>query len=88
MPDDATLWLRVVSAADKPRNHMFTVHGASWPRRPGRARGRGRARSAGITAGSVNDLVFDVEAQGDYAYRDGVFRWAVEQGMWGILRVT
>jgi hypothetical protein len=39
-----------------------------------------------ITAGSVHDLVFDVEARGDHAYRSGVFRWAVEQGMWGILR--
>ena len=42
----------------------------------------------GITAGSVHDLVFDVEARGDHAYRSGVFRWDVEQGMWGILRVA
>ena len=24
---------------------------------------------------------------GDHAYRSGAFRWAVGQGMWGILRV-
>jgi manganese oxidase len=28
-----------------------------------------------------------VEHAGDHAYRSGVFRWAVTQGMWGILRV-
>jgi hypothetical protein len=36
----------------------------------------------------VHDLVVDVAAEpGDYAYRSGVFRWSVQQGMWGIIRV-
>jgi manganese oxidase len=87
VPDDATVWLRVVSAADKPRNHTFTVHGVSWPSAPRPGPGPRAGAVGGITAGSVHDLVFDVEAQGDHAYRDGVFRWSVEQGMWGILRV-
>jgi hypothetical protein len=85
--DDETVWLRVVSAADKPRNHTFTVHGVSWPSAPRPGAGPRAGAVGGITAGSVHDLVFDVEARGDHAYRNGVFRWAVEQGMWGILRV-
>lgn len=87
VPDDATVWLRLVSAADKPRNHTFTVHGVSWPSAPRPGPGPRAGAVGGITAGSVHDLVFDVEARGDHAYRDGVFRWSVEQGMWGILRV-
>jgi hypothetical protein len=87
VPDDATVWLRVVSSADKPRNHTFTVHGVSWPSAPRPGPGPRAGAVGGITAGSVHDLVFEVEARGDHAYRDGVFRWSVEQGMWGILRV-
>ena len=77
----------LVSAADKPRNHTFTVHGVSWPSAPRPGPGPRAGAVGGITAGSVHDLVFEVEARGDHAYRDGVFRWSVEQGMWGILRV-
>ena len=87
VPVGKTVWLRMVSAADKPRNHTFTVHGVSWPSAPRPGAGPRAGAVGGITAGSVNDLVFDVEARGDHAYRNGVFRWMVEQGMWGILRV-
>ena len=31
---------------------------------------------------------FTPEHEGDHAYRSGVLRWAVGQGMWGILRAT
>ena len=66
------------------------VHGA----RPGvevRAlagvgRDRGRERS-GLTAATVHDLVLGAGAPGDHAYRSGAFRWAVESGVWGVIRV-
>ena len=67
VPVDKTVWLRVVSAADKPRNHTFTVHGVSWPSAPRPGAGPRAGAVGGITAGSVHDLVFDVEARGDHA---------------------
>jgi hypothetical protein len=88
VPTGGTVWLRLVSAADKPRGHTFTVHGVSWPSAPRSGPGPRAGAVGGITAGSVHDLVFDVEARGDHAYRSGVFRWDVDQGMWGILRAT
>jgi hypothetical protein len=87
VPVGETVWLRVVSGADKPRNHSFTVHGVSWPSAPRPGPGPRAGAVGGITAGSVHDLVFEAEEPGDHAYRNGVFRWHVEQGMWGILRV-
>jgi len=87
------LWLRLVSAADKPRGHTFTVHGQAWKsapwldEKPGERRSPFAAAVPGITAGTVHDLVLRADEPGDHAYRSGVFRWAVEQGMWGILRI-
>jgi hypothetical protein len=88
VPAGRTVWLRVVSGADKPRNHSFTVHGVSWPSAPRPGPGPRAGAVGGITAGSVHNLVFVPEHRGDHAYRSGVFRWAVEQGMWGILRAA
>jgi hypothetical protein len=83
-----TLWLRLVTAADKPRNHTFTIHGHAWPGAPRPGAQPKVGAVGGLTAGSVHDLVVDVAAEpGDYAYRSGVFRWSVQQGMWGIIRV-
>ena len=41
---------------------------------------------SGLTAGSAHDLRVQVGEAGDYAYRSGVFTWAVGQGMWGAIR--
>jgi hypothetical protein len=40
-----------------------------------------------ITSGSVRTFEFTPTTPGDHAYRSGVLKWAVPQGMWGILRV-
>lgn len=89
VPGGSALWLRVVTAADKPRNHVFTVHGHSWPGAPRPGPGPHLGAVGGLTAGSASDLVLQVaDDAGDYAYRSGAFRWAVQQGMWGIVRVT
>ncbi|HSK58210.1 MAG TPA: hypothetical protein VK935_04075, partial [Actinomycetospora sp.] len=88
-PTGRRLWLRLVGACDKPRNHTFTVHGRQWRVAPwldGNSPETGGL--SGLTADTVHDLDLDaVEHAGDHAYRSGVFRWAVTQGMWGILRV-
>ncbi|GAA2486595.1 hypothetical protein Ahu01nite_014310 [Winogradskya humida] len=78
-----TLWLRVVGACDKPRNHTFTVHGMAWEVAPGLAEGS----FSGLTAGVARTLVMKARHRGDHAYRSGAFRWAVENGVWGIIRV-
>jgi hypothetical protein len=87
------LWLRLVCAADKPRNHTFTVHGQAWKvapwldEKPDDDKGPWTGAVSGLTAATVHDLVLRATEPGDHAYRSGAFLWAVEQGMWGILRV-
>lgn len=81
------LWLRLVCAADKPRNHTFTVHGLDWPAAPWLAASPYVGALSGLTAGGAHTLDLGVAEPGDHAYRSGAFRWAVEQGLWGILRV-
>jgi hypothetical protein len=40
-----------------------------------------------LSSGSVVTLAFDrPHAEGDYAFRSGALRWAVPQGLWGIIR--
>jgi manganese oxidase len=41
-----------------------------------------------ITCGTARTFEFIPTHIGDHAYRAGMLRWAVGQGMWGILRVT
>ena len=83
------LWLRLVGACDKPRNHTFTVHGRQWAMAPWLGDGSPQIGGlSGLTADVVHDIdLGTVENPGDHAYRSGAFRWAVTQGMWGILRV-
>jgi hypothetical protein len=40
-----------------------------------------------ISSGSVRTFEFKPMYEGDHAYRNCVLKWAVPQGMWGILRV-
>ena len=90
------VWLRLVCAGDKPRNHTFTVHGVAWDDAPWTkedpADDTVRPRTGavnGISTGFTQDLRIAAEDldPGDHAYRSGVFKWAVTQGLWGILRV-
>lgn len=82
------VWIRLVCAADKPRNHTFTLHGLAWPHAPWVNNGPWTNSISGLTAGTLHDLVVHTADPGDHAYRSGVFRWAVGQGMWGVLRVN
>ncbi|WP_250032483.1 multicopper oxidase domain-containing protein [Paractinoplanes maris] len=78
-----TLWLRVVGACDKPRAHTFTVHGMAWEAAPGQPEGS----FSGLTTATARTLVMKARHRGDHAYRSGAFRWATENGVWGIIRV-
>jgi manganese oxidase len=82
-----TLWLRLVGAADKPRAHTFTVHGMAWEAAPWVADGPFEGSVTAFTTETVRDLVMTARHAGDHAYRSGAFRWAVENGVWGIVRV-
>lgn len=82
------LWLRLVVAADKPRNHSFTVHGhvrESAPHLGDQSPVTGSL--AALSTGSVRNLSFVAGKAGDYVYRTGVLRWALSQGLWGIIRI-
>lgn len=81
------VWLRLVCGGDKPRNHTFTVHGMSWPAAPWVGDAPRTGAVNGIAAGFAQDIVLEPREPGDHAYRNGMFKWAVSQGMWGILRV-
>ncbi len=99
-PDPATpVWyvpvyervrFHLVGATDKPRNHSVTIHGVTWPEwrfLSGIDQPRVASESA-ISCGTVRTFEFNPEYPGDHAYRSGVLKWAVSQGLWGILRVV
>ena len=83
-----TLWLRVIGANDKPRQHSIVVHGAafdqaSWMNDNSPILG---ARS-GISPCRVENLVVKLRHKGDYAVRTGCFRWGSEHGVFATVRV-
>jgi len=99
-PDPATpVWcvpagrqvrFHLVGALDKPRHYSMTVHGVTWPEwRFLSPTGEPRVSSeSAISCGTARTFEFTPPHPGDYAYRSGVLRWAVAQGMWGLLRVV
>jgi manganese oxidase len=77
VPAGADVELHLVVAADKPRNHSFTLHGHA------------AGTEGALTTGTVRTYRFRAaDEPGDYAYRSGVHKWAIAQGLWGVLRVT
>lgn len=64
-----------------------TVHGMAWEAGPWVPDGPAEGALSGLTAGYARTLVFRARHRGDHAYRSGAFRWAVENGIWGIIRV-
>ncbi len=82
--------IHLVGALDKPRNHSFTIYGVTWPEWRFRSSTEAPqvASESAITCGTVRTFVFLPLHPGDYAYRSGILRWAVAQGMWGLLRVV
>jgi manganese oxidase len=89
VPARAEVVLRLVCAADKPRNHGFTLHGHAWREWPHRGAESPVMSSEGaLSSSSVRSYHFCAnEEPGDYLYRSSVFKWVVAQGAWGILRV-
>lgn len=89
VPASKTVRLHLVGACDKPRNHSFTVHAVTWPEYRFLSPGSPRVVSeSAITSGTVRTFEFMPEHPGDHAYRSGVLKWAVSQGLWGIVRVV
>lgn len=89
VPPDSDVILRFVCAADKPRNHSLVLHGHAWREWPHRGPNSPVVSSeSGLTSGTVRSYAFRSNATpGEYLYRSGVLKWAVAQGLWGILRV-
>lgn len=85
----APIRVRLIGACDKPRNHSFTIHAHVWREWPGVLGTPYIACMSGVTSGSVFTLVLEnsASAAGDHAYRGGVLKWDVSQGLWGILRL-
>lgn len=88
VPANATVRLHLIGAGDKPRQHSFTVHGVTWPDQEylGDESPMVASESA-ISNGTARTYEFKVGAAADYAYRSGVLKWAVPQGLWGLFRV-
>ena len=92
VPAGSEVRLHLVGATDKPRQYSFTIHGVAWPEHRFQQQGGGNqivmvSSESAISCGTARTLEFAPEHAGDHAYRSGVLKWAVPQGMWGILRV-
>lgn len=82
--------IRLIMPADKPRNIGFVIHGHSWRQQDKDPLSPIVSTAGAISVGNVfNYTIYGGtnKLPGDYCYRSGSFRWDVEQGMWGILRL-
>lgn len=82
--------VRLLMPADKPRNVGFVIHGHSWRQQDTDPLSPIVSTAGAISVGNVFNYTLENGAnlyRGDYCYRSGSFRWDVEQGMWGILRL-
>lgn len=82
--------IRLIMPADKPRNIGFVIHGHSWRQQDKDPLSPIVSSTGAISVGNVFNYTLKDGANclpGDYCYRSGSFRWDVEQGMWGILRI-
>ena len=80
------LRLHVVYGTDRARNHTMGVHGQTWPMEQHLTTPQVGEIGA-LSVGSVRSLRFAAGAPGDYAYRTGVLRWTLSEGVWGLIRV-
>ncbi|MBE9178547.1 multicopper oxidase domain-containing protein [Oculatella sp. LEGE 06141] len=90
VPRRGEVHFHLICAADRPRNHSFTIHGHTWREWSymGDQSPRVAAESA-LSCGSVRTFeLATADRAGDYMYRSGVLKWAVAQGLWGILRIA
>ena len=90
VPVDRPVRFHLVGGLDKPRNQSFTIHGVAWPEWRFRSPTNQPivASEGAISCGTARTFVFTPAHRGDHAYRSGVLKWAVPQGLWGILRVA
>lgn len=91
VPARAVVRFHLVGAFDKPRNHSFTIHGVAWPEYRFLPAGGNRpimSSESAISCGTALTFEFTPGHPGDHAYRSGVLKWGVPQGLWGILRVV
>ncbi len=86
VPAGSTIWLRLLGAGDKPRQHTISVHGCAWDVAPWVANSDRSGAISGLSPGRAETVVIKLEHQGDYAARAGAFRWASEHGVWSSLR--
>jgi hypothetical protein len=81
-----TVRIHLAAGADKPRNHSLVVHGHTWPMEAHLHLPRLGA-IGGISTGTLRTLTFTAGSPGDHAYRPGVLRWHLTEGLWGLIRV-
>lgn len=81
------VWLRVVGAGDKLRQHCFTLHGLAWDPSPWVSPSMWTAAAGGVVGGWSDDLVVHPRHPGDHALRTGCYRFGTEMGLWSLLRV-
>lgn len=89
VPFQSKVQLHLIGGCDKPRNHSFTVHGVAWPEWQflSQIQRRPVSSESAITSGTVRKFEFTPRYAGDHAYRSGILKWMVPQGLWGIIRV-
>jgi len=88
VPKGSKVWLRLVGGADKPRNYSFTIHDHTWVATHISEAGRPVGSESGVTSGWSETFAFRAaNAPGDYAYRTGMLKWALSEGLWGIMRL-
>lgn len=82
--------IRLLMPGDKPRNHSFVLHGHSWKAQYSDPSSNIVSVQGAISVGNVFNIILEDGANqisGDYVYRSGLYRWDIEQGMWGIFRI-
>ncbi|MGL5852143.1 MAG: hypothetical protein ACRCZD_15295, partial [Phycicoccus sp.] len=81
------VWLHVVGAGDKPRQHSVGVHGMAWAEAPWVPDGPWVGAVSGVVHGFARTLRLTARDPGDHAVRTGAFRWGSELGVWATVRV-
>lgn len=88
MPAPGTMWLRLIGAGDKPRQHTMAIHGCAWLSAPWVNGSDAIGALTGLSPCRVENIVVHLPHPGDYAVRAGGFRWASEHGVWASVRVS
>lgn len=82
--------IHLIGASDRPRNHVFTIHGHNWKEietsgNPSFIPKVGCLN--GVSTGYTRTIEFTANDPGIYLFRTGVLKWAIFQGLWGYLEV-